>query len=1388
MTDKQEELLAAYTSLDKASMYLLEILSTRTRPMSRSQLVKCANRGKLYPLNGPIFTLRRLFPLIRELRSHSLVVDKHTELSCESSIREIVARRADLEGRFSKWDEVVKGVAPRQRTSYSTYWSYSYRESGLIEDLRIAVYRNDVADYEDLLYIWNRDFSYRKHASNPVIPIFNNPFDAEWAKTREPSIRNEPVYSIALDAVSSFTQARGPIELLGVIAEEGGTDSGSARDLLAWHDMFAGAFDAAVGRIPAAAVEGRDLLRVWQLCARGDWKAAALRYGEILKDVRKATRRRDTLLEPFPSALFLISSLGSRDPVRLREASKYIQAALRQYSSEQHHSIRTLYRLLRWSLDVTEGKVASHRGFEVTAEEFLSLAPYYRIFALTALCWVDVGKARDFRQEALRLEARARTAGYRWIASELLALLDRMDRAKRRNGDLAAALAELGTVPLVDAVSDEEPWERQLSALAVLGKVDRPVKRKAASVSRLTWRLESDEERLGLHPYEQRQGKTGRWSAGRAVALKRLHVRKNTAFLTDQDVRICESIEEFKHSRGYRYLLPLAKALDELVGHPLVFRKDAPSKRVDVVRSEPRLQVLTKGTEVRIQLVPRPPETGNVVGVLESPTRLSVTAFRPEHRELYDVLGPDGVQAPAKSKERIVQAVAAVSSLVTVHSDIAGEDGGSLDVEADPRPHFHLTPYDDGLRAEPLVQPFVDEGPSYSPGEGGKIVFAIVNGKRSHTRRDPDHEMRLYNAAVSFCESLRDASWDGAAWVLSGPHRSLELVDELHRLGDNVVVKWPKGESFKIKHHADAARLSLKIRKTRDWFKIDGGVKVDEGVVLGLRELLDLMDGAEGRFVPLGDRGFLALENRFRRRVEELAHYVDRHGKKGLRFHPSRTHALEGLVEEAGSVDADSNWADRLRRFREAQALDPVLPSTLQAELRDYQVEGFRWASRLAAWGAGACLADDMGLGKTLQALTVALERAPTGPTLVVAPTSVCPNWIDEARRFTPTLNPFQFGPGNRAKMIESLRPFDVMICSYGLLHQETDRLAGVEWVMIVLDEAQAIKNRQTLRSRAAMRLNGAFRMITTGTPIENHLGELWNLFHFINPGLLGSFQSFAKSFAAAIHRSRGAGARRRLKGLIRPFILRRTKSAVLEELPPRTEITIRVKMSDDERALYEAARRHAVENAEAAGEEGGKGHLKILAEIMRLRRACCHPSLIAPGLGLKGSKLESFGYTVADLITGGHKALVFSQFVDHLKIVRSYLDKEGISYRYLDGSTPAGKRKREVDAFQAGQGDLFLISLRAGGQGLNLTAADYVLHLDPWWNPAVEDQASDRAHRIGQTRPVTIYRFVMKDTIEARIVDLHASKRDLADGLLQGTDMSGKMSADELLRLIRAG
>ncbi|PAX45852.1 DEAD/DEAH box helicase, partial [Brunnivagina elsteri] len=685
-----------------------------------------------------------------------------------------------------------------------------------------------------------------------------------------------------------------------------------------------------------------------------------------------------------------------------------------------------------------------------------------------------------------------------------------------------------------------------------------------------------------------------------------------------------------------------------------------------------------------------------------------------------------------------------------------------------------------------LSCPFGNGGSYFRPGTGGETVIAEISGKRLQTKRNLKAEKQQAETAIASCPTLTRIEKQDGEWQIPEPEDCLELLLELQALGDTVVIEHPEGERFRVNHHADLKDFSLNIQRQQDWFAASGELKLDDNLVLDMQNLLALLERTPSRFIPLGDGQFVALTESFRKRLDELRMYSERNGK-GIRFHPLASFGLEDFVDEVGKLKADKHWKEHIQRLKEVQNFHPELPSTFQAELREYQLEGFNWMARLAHWGVGACLADQMGLGKTIQALAVILTHAQAGASLIVAPTSVCMNWISEAEKFAPTLNIIQFGTGNRQKILDGLQPFDMVVCSYGLLQQEeaAQMLSQIEWQTIVLDEAQAIKNMTTKRSQAAMNLKGGFKLITTGTPIENHLGELWNLFRFINPGLLGSFDSFNQRFAIPIEKYQDKQARNKLKKLIQPFLLRRTKNQVLQELPSRTEILLHVELSQEEMAFYEALRREAISKLTDSEATAGQKHLQVLAEIMRLRRACCNSRLVVPESDLLSSKLQLFGEVLADLLENRHKALVFSQFVDHLQIIKKYLEDNNIKYQYLDGSTPAKERKKRVDAFQAGDGDVFLISLKAGGTGLNLTAADYVIHMDPWWNPAVEDQASDRAHRIGQQRPVTIYRLVAKDTIEDKIVDLHQHKRDLADSLLEGADVSGKISTAALLELM---
>ena len=844
-------------------------------------------------------------------------------------------------------------------------------------------------------------------------------------------------------------------------------------------------------------------------------------------------------------------------------------------------------------------------------------------------------------------------------------------------------------------------------------------------------------------------------------------------------------------SSGMAYEVNPQRAVAALVGHPLLYWADAPDMRVELLAGEPELLIRKSAGNLEIRLHPPiPDDSATVIVTKETPTRLRVVTIQDEHRRIGAIVG-DALNVPAHAEEQVLHAIRSISSLVTVQSDIGGAAPDMEQVEADMRLHVHLLPYQHGLKMQILVRP-LPNGAYYAPGDGADSVIADAGGKPMQARRQLVEERDAERALIAKCPVLESAEQEHGEWLLGQPALCLQLLTELQELPpESIVIAWPEGEKFRVTAKVETKQVRLAIKSNKDWFAASGQVQIDEDKVMDLRTLLELVQKSKSRFVELGENRFLALADELHRRLREVSAYGEL-TEDGVRLHPLASFALEELADDVGGVKADKLWKEHLARMAEQTAFEPVLPSTLQADLRDYQVDGFNWLARLAHWGVGACLADDMGLGKTLQALALILSRAPSGPTLVIAPTSVCLNWVSEAARFAPTLNVKMFGAGDRADTLATLQPYDLVVASYGLLQLEAALFAGVKWRTIVLDEAQAIKNGATKRSQAVMALNGDFRMACTGTPLENHLGELWNLFRFINPGLLGSIEQFNLRFAAPIekpqdHRAE-VGARNRLRRLIQPFMLRRTKSQVLTELPPRTEITLEVDLSAEETALYESLRRTALENLAAVEGPAEKKSIQILAEIMRLRRACCNPNLIAPELGLVSSKLAAFAHLLEGLLENRHKVLVFSQFVDHLSLIRAHLDANDISYQYLDGSTSMADRKKRVDAFQAGIGDVFLISLKAGGVGINLTAADYVIHMDPWWNPAVEDQASDRAHRMGQLRPVTIYRLVARHTIEEGIVDLHQHKRDLADSLLEGSDVSGRMSAGEMLNMLQEG
>jgi superfamily II DNA or RNA helicase len=528
-------------------------------------------------------------------------------------------------------------------------------------------------------------------------------------------------------------------------------------------------------------------------------------------------------------------------------------------------------------------------------------------------------------------------------------------------------------------------------------------------------------------------------------------------------------------------------------------------------------------------------------------------------------------------------------------------------------------------------------------------------------------------------------------------------------------------------------------------------------------ESLVALDG--GGYAPLP----LDWLSRFGARIADLLAARDEAGKLGKAMIPDVLRLCDDL--DQARPPALAGLATLLTEF---QGLgEPALPPDLAASLRPYQRHGVAWLQFLREAGLGGLLADDMGLGKTVQALC-----AVRGKTLVVAPTSVVHNWSDEIRRFRPGLAACVYHGPKRA-----LDPLaDVTITSYPLLRMDEEILSATTWDTLVLDEAQSIKNPDSQVARAAYRMNARWRVTLSGTPVENRLDELWSQMHFLNRGLLGGRRDFQDRYARPV--ADGVdGVAARLRERIRPFVLRRLKQDVAPELPPRTDSILYCALGDAERQVYDAVRAATLVSVVAKLREGG-GVLAALEALLRLRQAACHPALVPGQTSETSAKVDRLRESLETVVAEGHKALVFSQWTSLLDLIEPHLRRAEIGFTRLDGSTV--DRAAVVSQFQDDAGPpVLLISLKAGGTGLNLTAADHVFLMDPWWNPAVEDQAADRAHRIGQDRPVLVYRLVAEDTVEERILLLQAAKRGIADAALGDAAAAAALTRDDLLALL---
>lgn len=740
-------------------------------------------------------------------------------------------------------------------------------------------------------------------------------------------------------------------------------------------------------------------------------------------------------------------------------------------------------------------------------------------------------------------------------------------------------------------------------------------------------------------------------------------------------------------------------------------------------------------------------------------------------------------KVPEMAEPMLERLFKAVNGKIEIQSDISGAvqmermDGNPLLV-------LRIRPEGKQFRLTASVSPLEGSDRIFEPGIGAETVVCGRDGKHYEVVRDLKSERRNLKRLVELlrgntCISDNPAEPGGA---VASVRDVIEILEAAPEHSDEFCVEWPEGKSINIRQ-ANPEQWHISAEGKGGWLDIEGEFQLSEDTVITVSQLLEMIRQDRSTYLRLSDDEFLHISIGLRRQLERIDAVAESWRGK-LRIPELAMTVMGDALKEGIDIDEPAKIAKLRQRIREAGRMSFAVPDSLNAVLRDYQTDGYEWMMRLAHWGAGACLADDMGLGKTVQSIAFMLAHASEGPQLVAAPASVVSNWYDEIVRFAPTMKVTLLNDcttADRNDVIGGLSEGCILLTSYGLLVSEQESICEREWTTVVLDEAHTIKNRETKTSAAVMKLKSGHRIILTGTPVQNHLGELWNLFRFVNPGLLGSYEHFTQTFLNPINTG-DVIARDSLKRLVAPFMLRRTKQEVVRELPDKTEITLPVMMSESEMAVYEVMRREAkdeLENSSAVS-------VNALAMITRLRMAACSASLVEKEWTGECSKLDVLTDKIHAIIEGGNSVLVFSQFTSFLEMAKKRLDECGLKdYLYLDGSTPLPKRRKMVTQFQNGEHRLFLISLKAGGLGLNLTGANYVIHLDPWWNPAIEQQATDRAYRIGQRQNVTVYHLIARNTIEEKILRLHESKRSLADSILEGTDASNRLSTEELLKLL---
>ncbi len=1262
----------------------------------------------------------------RCLRSGLLVAAARDEVRVRGDLEQLVLRRLASTGEL---EEIAR------RTG-------ALLEGRSVSHVALALQRGDMSEFERRVSLRRlpRATPFRT-ASEALRASVCEPFDAEWlARTW-----GERAIEIVARVLGEALVEPSPCDALYEHARGLREDRGALEGVLFRHAVLRG--DRAL--LAELVSQGSGGSLVQRACARlldGD-VAGARALVEPLVAAKRAPAAQGAV---GPVVALLLCARGDEP------AFTAARRVLAEDPTDEGRAVARAFRLLAQHLrkPASEPRRLDVHQLDARAGFWELLLHAFDVHLHVETPWTRTGWAQRVAKASLEWRA----AGYAWLAGQGLALADALSGGEAR-----------AEPSLWDLVAPKPSWRKALDALA---EVSASISEPEDLELRVTWYVDMSDGSLA-RPALQERRREGGFGAGQRTSIAALWARSGELPPEDARVVLCS-----REVRGGRELLP--EAYELLIGHPRVVDGARGARPIQVVRGSCRVVTEEDEGSIRLAVEPEGARSGVYVEP-EGDDRLVVYRVTPVVQRVIDLVR-SGVRIPTTEQRELLRVLSKLSESIEVRSPLLGAE---RDVDADATPCVRIAPAAGAWLVQIGVRPFGAKGRFFLAGTGRSAITLNVDGERLRCTRDLALERARVRALIDECPTLsgddpqdsedaRDPVSDEGFFLDEAS--VLALLAELRDAKTAHAVEWPESTALRLRGEVSTRSLRVRLRAVKGWYLATGGVRVDDVTEVSLGDLVRAPALANGRFLRLPGGDYLEVEHRVRAVVAALSS-IPAPKRSELAIHPGALETLRAVTAEGSGAhvnDVDEAASAWLRRIDASADVQHEVPASLRAELRAYQVEGYRWLCRLTDLGLGACLADDMGLGKTVQILALLLAREAEGPALVVAPTSVCGNWVREIERFAPSLRVIEYAGEDREAALERLRDRGasaVLVCSYAILQQDVSALEAIDFATAVLDEAQLIKNPESLRARAAFRIRARRRVAATGTPVENHYGDLWSIFRFLGPGLLGDWPSFRRRFVQPIESGASGNAAEpgiTLRRLVQPFVLRRTKREVLAELPKLTEVQLDVELPRDDALRYALLRKRIHEKLFTAH---GRRHdkLEILAELSKLRRFCCHPRLVFPDAPAESAKIRAFLELAEELRENGHRALVFSQYVDFLSLVREQLDERAIPYEYLDGSTPRAQRQARVDAFQRGHAPLFLISVKAGGFGLNLTAADYVIHLDPWWNPAVEAQATDRAHRIGQERPVTVYRLVTKATIEASIVELHAKKRELAHTLLDG-------------------